>query len=61
MITRGVKNKMIHSKIINEEMDESTPIEHDQLKMWEHTSFNDIKLARNLKFILNKSNKEFKI
>ena len=37
-----MKNKMIHSKIINEEMDESTPIEPDQRKMWECISFNDL-------------------
>ena len=33
VITRGMKNKMIHSKIINEEMDEVTLIEPDQFKM----------------------------
>mgnify|MGYP003488745944 FL=1 len=45
----------------NKNKDNASPIESDQLKMWECTSIKDIKRARKLKFILNKSTKELKI
>lgn len=68
VVTRNMKrriqneeNDKLAQKAANDMEIDTNPIETDQLNMWECTSMNDIKLARKLKFVLEKSTKEFKI